>query len=154
MVAVVISTMALGVVMATFVNTARAMTVVTDQTRRQMQAALALDRMVEILRNATYPATISSATEVRFTDVRHPGVIGRIWLSGESVMYDPDTSDLVAGTALAEPISGLTISPDPDPLIGASALQLQISYAYQNFREYFPNQSRNATFVTSVFLRN
>jgi type II secretory pathway pseudopilin PulG len=62
----------LGSVVFISLASAKATLIVTEQGQRQSQAALALDRMAEILRNAQYPVNIVSATEVRFTDARNP----------------------------------------------------------------------------------
>ncbi|NUP90035.1 MAG: prepilin-type N-terminal cleavage/methylation domain-containing protein [Candidatus Sumerlaeia bacterium] len=159
MIATVIGTLIAGALVETFLISARAMEAVTNQVRRQSQASLGLDRIAEILRNGIFdPGTstpqVVSASEIRFRDARNPSATARIWLSGERLMYDADVSGGDSGRVLAEPLSGLTFSTDPDPLIGLSAVSVQISYDYMNFRDHFPDETRNATFVTSVFLRN
>jgi hypothetical protein len=154
MIAMSVSSLILGTVGGVFVATARAVTVVNDQQQRQTEAGMALDRMSEILRNGVFPVNIVSTTEVRFVDARNPSDIASIWLDGQSVMYNPDIDDPDTAKELAGPVDGLEISVDPDPLIGGSALYLQISYNYMSFRDYYPDESRNATFVTSVFMRN
>jgi prepilin-type N-terminal cleavage/methylation domain-containing protein len=154
MVTIAISSLILFALAGVLLAASKGLVVVTDQARRQSEAGMALDRTAEILRNAVYPVTLVASSEVQFTDGRNPDETARIWLSGDRLMYDPDISESGDQRELARGIDDFEVGPDSDPLIGASALTLQISYNYQNFRDRFPEASRNATFVTSVFMRN
>ncbi|MBN1478575.1 hypothetical protein JXA47_17615 [Candidatus Sumerlaeota bacterium] len=154
MVTITISTLILFALAGVLLATSKGLVVVTDQARRQSQSGIALDRTAEILRNAVYPVTLVASSEVQFTDARNPDATARIWLSGDRLIYDPDMDESGDQRELARGIEDFEVGPDSNPLIGASALTLQISYNYQNFRDRFPEASRNATFVTSVFMRN
>jgi hypothetical protein len=161
MIALTASALILIVLASVSITASKGLVVATDQARRQGQAGLAMDRVSEILRNAIFSETAGvgvsfvASEEIQFTDVRTPAVRSRLWLnSDQQLMYMPSMSAPSTTHVLAEPVNGLEFSPDENPLVGASAIQVEISYNYQSFRDYDPERSRNATFVTSVFMRN
>jgi len=144
----------LGSVVFISLASAKATLIVIEQGQRQSQAALALDRMAEILRNAEYPVNIVSATEVRFTDARNPSDTGRIYFANGEIFHDPDLDTSGDERSIAKYVEGLVVEPNPDPLVGDSALQLSVSYNYQTYLDRFPDETGNAVFVTTVFMRN
>ena len=165
MIAVSIASLIFIVLGTTMLLVARGMVVVNTQARRQAEAGMALDRITEILRNAEYDGLVvsNSGLEVQFTDARTPAQTSRIWV--EDVVVDGEIQERLIryqpenGSNPTYELASLLASVEfTDEGInqanGGALVGIGVAYTYQNFRDLFPEESRNAIFECAVFLRN
>jgi hypothetical protein len=166
MIAVSVASLIFVVLGSTMLLVARGMVVVNTQARRQAEAGMALDRITEILRNAEYNdlAVSGDGLEIQFVDARTPANTSRIWVEDVTVdgevqerliRYRPDISDTSETYELASLLASVEFTDLGDTVANGGALVgIGVAYTYQNFRDLFPEESRNAIFECSVFLRN
>jgi Tfp pilus assembly protein PilW len=157
-IASILSGLTLGFLIYVTIVSAKVISIVSMQSSYQQNAALAMEKIANFVRNAKLPFPGGqSQTELRFVNVLTPTIISSISLNTENstLEYDPDVSTTSAPkVVIAKYIKSVSF----EFLEQNTVVQVTLNFKYPKLKGFFrklaPDDFLDATFMTRLFARN